>query len=125
MAHFAELDNQNKVKRVVVVNNEVLLKDGVENEQQGIDFVVSLFGGWWKQTSYNNSFRKNYAGVGMFYDPAKDAFAETESFRPFPSWVFNEDTCRYEAPVARPSESLTNEKLYSWDEANTEWKEME
>ena len=125
MAHFAELDNLSIVKRVIVVNNEVLLKDGVENEQQGIDFVVSLFGGWWKQTSYTGSFRKNYAAIGMFYDSAKDVFSETDLSCSFPSWVFNEDTCRYEAPVARPAESLTNEKLYSWDEVNTEWKEME
>ena len=121
MAHFAELDNHNIVKRVIVVNNEVLLKDGVENEQQGIDFVVSLFGGWWKQTSYNKSFRKNYAGIGMVYDPAKDAFAETESFRPFPSWVFNENTCRYESPVAYPT--AEDEKRYTWNEETTSWDE--
>ena len=120
MAHFAELDNVSMVKRVLVVNNEVLLKDGVENEQQGIDFLVSLFGGWWRQTSYNGSFRKNYAGEGMFYDKIVDAFIPPKP--PFfSSWVFDEDICRWQAPIIKPDDG----KAYTWDEANTEWKEME
>jgi hypothetical protein len=77
MAHFAELDENNKVLRVLVVNNDVITVDGVENEQAGKDFCNSLFGGTWIQTSYNaqlNGFRKLYAGIGMIYDPIKDEF---------------------------------------------------
>jgi hypothetical protein len=119
MAHFAELDNINVVKRVLVVDNNMILKDGVENEQQGIDYLVSIFGsGWWKQTSYNGSFRKNYAGEGMYYDPVKDAFIPPKPPQ-FPSWVFDEDICRWLAPTVKPDDG----KPYRWDEDNTEWVE--
>ena len=121
MAHFAELDNVNVVKRVVVVNNEVLLKDGVEDEQQGIDFLISTFGsGWWKQTSYNGSFRKNYAGEGMYYDKRLDAFIPPKPTQ-FPSWIFDENTCRWHAPISKPDDG----NPYTWDEVNTEWKVFE
>tara|TARA_B110001454_G_scaffold178848_2_gene171815 strand:+ start:383 stop:745 length:363 start_codon:yes stop_codon:yes gene_type:complete len=120
MAHFAELDNINVVKRVLVVDNNMILKDGVENEQQGIDYLVSIFGsGWWKQTSYNGSFRKNYAGEGMYYDPVKDAFIPPKPAQ-FPSWVFDEDICRWLAPTVKPDDG----KAYLWDEANTKWVEF-
>ncbi len=74
MAHFAELDSNNKVLKVIVVNNSELLVNGVENEQKGIDFCKSLFGlnTNWIQTSYNNNFRKQFAGVGYKYDAEKD-----------------------------------------------------
>lgn len=75
MAHFAELGTNNQVVRVVVVNNDVLLDDnGVEQEQLGKDFCESLFGGNWIQTSYNGSFRGQFAGVADFYDPVNDVF---------------------------------------------------
>ncbi len=117
MAHFAELDNINIVKRVVVVNNEVLLKDGVEDEQQGIDFLVSTFGGgWWKQTSYNGNFRKNYAGEGMYYDKSLDAFIPPKPTQ-FPSWIFDENTCRWQPPISKPNDG----NPYKWDEDTTSW----
>ena len=74
MAHFAELDNNNIVQRVIVVNNNELLENGIESESKGIAFCKSLFGGSWIQTSYNSTFRKNYAGIGFIYDAIKDAF---------------------------------------------------
>ena len=117
MAHFAKLDENNIVLAVHVVNNEVITIDGVESEQVGINFLTELHGhASWKQTSYNGSFRKNYAGVGMTYDASRDAFIEV---KPFPSWVLNESTCKWEAPDAHP----TDGKRYTWDEATTSWVE--
>lgn len=75
MAHFAELNDDNKVLRVIVVhNNELLDQNGNENEQKGIDFCVNHFGGRWVQTSYNGSFRGCYAGVDYTYDETLDTF---------------------------------------------------
>ena len=74
MAHFAELDGNKIVQRVIVVANAELLVDGVENEAKGIEFCQSLFGGTWIQTSYNGNIRKNYAGTGFAYDANRDAF---------------------------------------------------
>ena len=75
MAHFAELDADNVVLRVIVVNNEVITENGEEKEQIGIDFLTNLYGGGiWKQTSYNNNFRKRYAGKGMVWDPTSQEF---------------------------------------------------
>ena len=79
MAHFAELDETNVVKQVIVVhNNELLDENGNESEQKGIDFCVNLLGGTWIQTSYNNNFRGIYAGIGMTYDPVNDVFVKPE-----------------------------------------------
>ena len=117
MAHFAELDESNIVKNVIVVNNNELLdENGNELEQKGIDFCVNLLGGTWIQTSYNNNFRKNYAGIGYLYDPMRDAFIGQ---KPFASWVLNEDTCRWEAPVIMPLG-----KAYVWDEETINWIEV-
>lgn len=74
MAHFAKLNQDNIVEQVIVVNNNELLIDGVENEQKGIEFCQSLFGGNWIQTSYNANFRSKYAGIGDFYDATNDCF---------------------------------------------------
>jgi hypothetical protein len=80
MAHFAELDANNVVLRVVVVNNNELLVNGAENEDKGIAFLESLFGHRnWKQTSYNNKIRGSYAGVGCKYDPVADQFVAPET----------------------------------------------
>ena len=77
MAHFAELDENNKVTRVIVVHNNELLDDnGIESEQKGVDFCVLHYGGRWVQTSYNNNFRGIYAQIAMKYDEAKDEFNE-------------------------------------------------
>ena len=115
MAHFAELDGQNNVLRVLVVNNEVITIDGEENEQIGIDFLTNLCGGQWKQTSYNNNFRKNYAGKGYIYDPDRDAFMIPQ---PYPSWSLNEDTCRWEPTVDHPMDC---KGPYRWDEDAGNW----
>jgi hypothetical protein len=79
MAHFAELDETNTVKQVIVVhNNELLDENGNELEQKGIDFCVNLLGGTWIQTSYNRNFRGQYAGIGDLYDPVNDVFVTPE-----------------------------------------------
>ena len=93
MAHFAELDNQNTVLRVIVVHNNELLDNGVESEAKGIAFCKTLFGGNWKQTSYNGNIRKNYAGIGFTYDPVRDAFIPP---KPGDNWVLDEATCQWE-----------------------------
>ena len=119
MAHFAHLNETNQVIRVSVVNNDVITdSDGNEQEQLGVDFLTQLNSGlgWYKQTSYNGSFRKNYAGVGFTYDSTRDAFIPPQ---PFNSWTLNEDTCIYEAPVPYPTDDL----MYSWDEDTTSWVE--
>ena len=74
MAHFAQLENNIVRKVIVVANQDILDKNGQESEQKGIDFCSNLLGGTWKQTSYNGNIRKNYAGIGMTYDPTFDAF---------------------------------------------------
>ena len=79
MAHFAELNETNIVKQVIVVhNNELLDENGNESEQKGIDFCVNLLGGTWIQTSYNKNFRGTYAGIGDLYDPVNDVFVTPE-----------------------------------------------
>lgn len=97
MAHFAELDENNLVKQVIVVHNNELLDNGVESEAKGIAFCQSLFGGNWKQTSYNGNIRKNYAGIGYTYDEERDAFIPP---KPEGDWVLNEDTCQWEEVTA-------------------------
>ena len=129
MASFAKIGSNNKVIEVLSVHNDVL-KDagGIEQEVLGIDFLTKLHG-WaiWKQTSYNTkggvhkldetSFRKNHAGVGYTYDEDRDAFIPPKSFN---SWVLNESTCQWEAPVAHPDDG----ERYSWNEETTSWDEI-
>jgi hypothetical protein len=117
MAHFAKLDQNNVVTEVHVVNNiELLAADGSESEMMGVAFLIRWSGGYsnWKQTSYNGKIRKNYAGVGYTYDSVRDAFIPP---KPFPSWVLNEETCLWDAPVAMPDDG----QRYYWDEATTSW----
>ena len=122
MAHFAKLDENNIVISVHVVNNEVITIDGVESEQVGADFLTSLHGHpYWKQTSYNGNFRKNYTGIGDTYDETRDAFIAP---KPFESWVLNEETCLWKAPVAYPTFNEENPKHYTWDEATVSWVEV-
>lgn len=121
MAHFAELDENNVVLRVVVVqNNELLDETGNESESRGVAFCKSLFGEntIWRQTSYNANFRKNYAGIGFTYDAGRDAFIP---LKPFASWVLNEQTCHWQAPVPCPLDG----KPYRWDEPTTSWVEVQ
>lgn len=114
MAHFAELDDQNVVKQVVVVDNQSMLDDGVEKEGKGIALLTSLFGGLWKQCSYNGKFRKNYPGPGYTYDARRDAFIGP---RPFASWTLAEDTCRWAPPTPYPADG----ERYMWDERTATW----
>ena len=115
MAHFAQLDENNVVLQVIVVSNNELLDGGVESEVKGISFCQSLFPGTqWVQTSYNANFRKNYAGLGYTYNHDLDAFVPPQ---PFPSWLLNQQTCQWEAPVPYPSDG----KSYYWDEVVQSW----
>jgi len=97
MAHFAELNEDNIVKRIIVVSNEDCMdQDGNENETIGALFCHNLLGGRWKQTSYNSRIRKNYAGVNYKYDEQRDAFIPP---KPYDFWVLNEETCTWEPPI--------------------------
>jgi len=115
MAHFAKLGVDNIVETVEVLSNDV-----ATSEQAGVDFLNKLYGteDVWKQTSYNKTIRKNFAGIGFTYDETRDAFI---SPKPFNSWVLNETTCLWEAPVAYPDDG----KRYSWNEENERWDAVE
>jgi hypothetical protein len=118
MAHFAKLDENNNVIAVHVVNNDVITIDGSESEQAGIDFLTDLHGhSNWKQTSYSGSIRKNYAGIGYIYDASRDAFM---SKQPHESWILDEETCKWDAPIPYPSD----DKDYYWNEDTTSWIEI-
>ena len=128
MAHFAQIEtvdiiDENEVvtgsetiitQVIVIDNNDILDEQGNESEVVGTQFCTDLLGGTWIQTSYNGNMRKNYAGIGFTYDETRDAFIAPT---PFPSWVLNEDTCRYEAPIPYP----TDDKRYEWEEETTSW----
>jgi hypothetical protein len=114
MAHFAELDNNNVVLRVVVVDNkDTADANGVEKEYIGAAFCERLFGGTWKQTSYNGTIRKHYAGVGYTYNAVRDAFVPPQ---PYQSWTLDDDA-NWQPPVAMP----TDGGRYSWDETTQTW----
>jgi len=124
MAHFAQLDENNVVTQVIVVsNNELLDASGVEREEMGIGFCQRLFGGNWKQTSYNHNFRKRYAGIGYTYNAELDAFVPP---KPYASWVLDTEEANWKAPVDMPSDAGTGEppKMYSWNEETTSWDEV-
>ena len=116
MAYFAKLDENNVVLEVLAVNNNELLQDGIELEAKGIQFLVDWSGGYtnWKQTSYNRRIRKNYAAIGFTYNSARDAFISPQ---PFASWILNEETCLWGAPVAMPDDG----QRYQWDESTISW----
>ncbi len=114
MAHFAELDSNNVVLRVIVVDNkDTADAAGVEKEHIGAAFCERLLGGRWVQTSYNGNKRKNYAGIGYRYDATLDAFVPPQ---PYPSWTLDGDA-NWQPPVAMP----TDGQMYSWNEANQSW----
>jgi hypothetical protein len=121
MASFAKIGLNGKVIEVLSVANEVLHdSNGVEQESIGIDFLTKLTGyPIWVQTSYNNNFRKNFAGIGMTYDEDRDAFIYK---KPFNSWILNEQTCLWEAPVAKPTTTLEDNQYYSWNESIINWE---
>lgn len=115
MAHFAKLGPGNVVEQVIVVDNrDTADANGVEKEYIGAAFCEKLFGGTWKQTSYNGNKRKNYAGIGYTYDEQRDAFIPPKTYA---SWVLDEATCQWKAPVDAP----TDGQMYSWNEATTSW----
>lgn len=116
MAHFAELDKNNQVLRVIVIHNNELLDDsGNEVEQKGKDFAHSLFGGDWVQTSYNGNIRGKYAGIGDTYNAAEDIFIAPQ---PYPSWTRNGSY--WEAPTQMPLDGK-----YVWDEEKLQWVKIE
>lgn len=116
MAHFAELDENNVVLRVIV---------GVDYPYDGEAIYQNETGKIWKRTSYNTQggqhrlggtpFRKNYAGIGYTYDASRDAFIPP---KPYNSWTLNEDTCLWQAPVAHP----VDDNMYEWDEESLSWR---
>ena len=109
MAHFAEIDENGVVLRVLVV------PDAQEHRGQDYMAVDLALGGTWIKTSYNARIRKNYAGIGMTFDAVRDAFISPQ---PYPSWVLNEETCQWDSPVPYPTDGL----MYEWDETITDWK---
>ena len=115
MAHFAKLGVGNIVEQVIVVSNDI-----ATTEQAGEDFINKLYNtrDVWKQTSYNKSFRKNFAGLGFYYDQTRDAFIPP---KPFNSWILNEDTYIWEVPVAYPQDG----NMYKWNEQTLSWDIVE
>ena len=119
MAHWAELDENNIVTRVLVGSNE--------DPDEGYQWLIDNLGGTWVKTSYNTQggvhslggtpLRKNYAGIGYSYDADRDAFIPP---KPFNSWLLNEDTCLWEAPTPYP----TDGKFYRWVEEDLNWQEV-
>jgi len=134
MAYFAKLGTGNIVEKVISINNAVITDaNGVEQEQLGVDFINKLYNtrDVWKQTSYNNNIRKNYAGIGYTYDQTRDAFIPP---KPFNSWILNEDTCNWEAPVVYPETYTLNlldeqgkltKDIYYWNENRRKWDLIE
>jgi len=138
MAYFAKLDSNNKVLRVTAVNNEVILDNGIESEEKGIEFLSNLFN-WpnWKKTSYNTAcgiyyntdpitgvrtissdqskaFRGNFAGIGFIYDVDNNVFYQEQ---PYPSWTISGPSWKWEAPIPCPQDG----QYYEWDENTQSW----
>jgi hypothetical protein len=130
MASFAKLNSENIVTTVVSVVNEVITNsNGIEQEQLGINFLNQLYNtnDNWKQTSYNTNagihklggtpFRKNFAGIGYTYDSQRNAFI---SPKPFNSWILNETTCLWDAPIPMPNDASIDRR-YTWNEETQNW----
>ena len=120
MAHFAELDENNFVLRVIVVNNDVITyENGVEEESIGVAFCKCLFGEntRWVQTSYNDRIRRRYAGVGFYFDEKNQAFIRP---KPYSSWKLNADF-EWEAPSPYPNDG----NLHRWNEDKLAWEKIE
>lgn len=112
MSHWAEIDSDNKVIRVLVGDNNDPAGD------EGYQWLIDNLGGTWIKTSYNNKIRKNFAGPGMSYDSTRDAFIAP---KPYESWILDEEVCQWKAPIARPQ----NGNYYDWDEETISWKEQD
>ena len=109
MAHWAELDENNIVIRVTVGDNND------PNGDEGYQWLLDNLGGTWIKTSYNGNIRKNFAGVLYYFDEARDAFIAP---KPYDSWVLDEETCQWQAPVPYPTDGL----MYEWNEENINWQ---
>ena len=119
MAHFAEIDSEGTVQRVLVLSNKIITQDGEEVEELGTAYLQNMFPDTdWVQTSYNDNFRKRYAGKGMKYDVERDAFIPPQ---PFPSWLLNEESLSWEAPFPMPDD----DKHYQWSEESKSWVEID
>ena len=117
MAHYAQIDENNIVTQVIVIDNkDTADANGVEKEYIGAAFCERLFGGTWKQTSYNGNIRKNYAGIGYTYNADIDAFVPP---KPYASWTLDANA-QWQAPTAMP----TDGKMYSWNEETLAWVEV-
>ena len=118
MAHFAELDENNFVKQVIVINNNELLDEqGNESEAKGVVFCQTLFGGNWVQTSYNAHFRKHFATIGSFYNSELDICSTAQDY---PSWILDEETYTWIPPIPKPDSGL-----WVWNEETVSWQEYE
>lgn len=120
MAYFAQINDSDIVEQVISINNSVLGEPSnsfPNTEPIGIDFISNVLQipGIWKQTSYNKSFRKNYAGIGYTYDSTRDAFIAPN---PYASWILDEESCTWKAPIEKPDGN------YIWDENELKWKEI-
>ena len=119
MAHFAKLGTGDIVERVEVVSNDI-----ATTEQAGIDFLKDFYNdhnATWVQTSYNHNFRKNFAGIGYYYDKDRDAFIAPKIYE---SWTLDEDTCLWVPPIEYPSNAITDGKSYKWNEVTKSWDEV-
>ena len=120
MASFVKLDDKNVVIDVISVSNDVVNNlPFPESEPLGVLFLSQVYDGYtnWKQTSYNSSFRKNFAGIGYTYDSVLDAFIAP---KPYPSWLLNTETCQWQAPIPYPADG----KYYYWNEETQQWVEI-
>ncbi len=108
MAHWAEIDENNLVTRILVGDNND------PNGDEGYQWLIDNLGGTWIKTSFNSNIRKNFAGVGYTYDEERDAFIAP---KPFDSWLLDEKTCKWTAPVPYPTDGIT----YQWDEEAGNW----
>lgn len=109
MAHFAEIDENNIVIRVLVTDNND------PNGDEGYQWLIDNLGGTWVKTSYNGKIRKNYAGIGYSYDETLDSFIAPQ---PFPSWKLDKRNSQWKAPVAYPTDGFT----YFWNEEKLDWE---
>lgn len=121
MAHFAELDENNYVKRVVVVDDrDTSDANGVEKEHIGKAHLEKILGGNWIQCSYNNKIRRRYPAEGYFYDSNLDIFVPPS---PFPSWTEKDESGEWQPPASAGSKPAdTEEVFYYWDENTVSWK---
>tara|TARA_Y100000310_G_scaffold325145_1_gene388167 strand:+ start:1646 stop:2143 length:498 start_codon:yes stop_codon:yes gene_type:complete len=122
MAHFAEINEEGIVQRVLAISNLIVVLGGEEVEELGTAYLQNMFPDTdWVQTSYNDNFRKRYAGKGMKYDVERDAFLHQQ---PYPSWTLDEETLTWNPPKPRPEQDEENPVRYGWNENAGDWQEI-